>query len=78
MSSLLQVGVLGQLLFFLCTSKLFSILGSRGCAGRFDDSTLTIIVPSKGVRVTVAESLKRDLVKISEWVWPLGDEIKYE
>ena len=32
-----------------------------------DDSTLIAVVPPPGVRVTVAESLSRDLVKISEW-----------
>ena len=33
-----------------------------------DDSTLIAVVPSSGVRVTVAESLCRDLVsKVSEW-----------
>ena len=35
--------------------------------GYADDSTLTAVVPSLGVRVTVAESLSRDLVKVSEW-----------
>ena len=32
-----------------------------------DDSTLIAVVPSLGVRVTVAESRIRDLVKVSEW-----------
>ena len=32
-----------------------------------DDFTLIAVVPSPGVRVTVAESLSRDLVKVSEW-----------
>ena len=32
-----------------------------------DDSTLIAVLPSPGVRVTVAESLSRDLVKFSEW-----------
>ena len=31
------------------------------------DSTLIAVVPSPGVRVTVAESLTRDLGKVSEW-----------
>ena len=35
--------------------------------GYADDSTLIAVVPSPGVRVTVAESLSRDLVKVSEW-----------
>ena len=32
-----------------------------------DDSTLLSVVPSPGVRVSVAESLNRDLGKVSEW-----------
>ena len=31
------------------------------------DSTLIAIVTSPGVRVSVAESLNRDLTKVSEW-----------
>ena len=44
----------------------FSILENKliGCA---DDSTLIAIMPSPGVKVTLAESLSRDLVKVSEW-----------
>ena len=57
--------VLGQLLFLLCTSELFSILGNK-LIGYADDSTLIAIVPSPCVRVTVVESLSRDLVKVSE------------
>ena len=32
-----------------------------------DDSTLMAVVPSPGVRVTVADSLIRDLGRVSEW-----------
>ena len=35
--------------------------------GYADDFTLRAVVPSPGVRVTVAESLSRDLMKVSEW-----------
>ena len=35
--------------------------------GYADDFTLIAVVPSPGIRVTVAESLSRDLVKVSEW-----------
>ena len=35
--------------------------------GYADDSTLIAVVPSPGHRVAVAESLSRDLVKVSEW-----------
>ena len=58
--------VLGPLLFLLCTSEFFSILENK-LIGYADDSTLTAIVPSPSVRVTVAASLSRDLVKVSEW-----------
>ena len=58
--------VLGPLLFFLHTSELFSILENK-LIGYTDESTLIAVVPSPGVRVTVAESLSRDLVKVSEW-----------
>ena len=35
--------------------------------GYADDSTLIAVVLSPGLRVAVAESLSRDLVKVSEW-----------
>ena len=35
--------------------------------GNADDSTLMAVVPSAGVGVTVAESLIRDLGRVSEW-----------
>ena len=35
--------------------------------GYADDSTLNGVVPSPGVRVTVAESLIRDLGTVSDW-----------
>ena len=34
------------------------------------DSTFTAVVPSPGIRVTVAESLIRDLGRVSEWFQP--------
>ena len=39
--------------------------------GYNDDFTLVDVVPSPGVRVTVAESLIRDVVTVSEWcdIW---------
>ena len=58
--------VLGPLLFLLYTSKLFSILENK-LIGYADDSTSMAIGPSPGVRVTAAESLSDDLVKVSEW-----------
>ena len=35
--------------------------------GYTDDSTLTAVVPSPGLRVAVAESLSHDLMKVNEW-----------
>ena len=35
--------------------------------GYADDSTLMAVVPPPGVRVAVAESLIRDLDRVSEW-----------
>ena len=61
-----QDSVLGPLLFLLHTSKLFSILENK-LIGYADDSTLMAVVPSQGARVTVAESLNRDLVRVNAW-----------
>ena len=61
-----QGSVLGPLMFLLYTSELFSILESK-LIGYADDSTLMAVVPSPGVRVAVAESLIRDLGRVSEW-----------
>ena len=61
-----QDSVLGPLLFFLYTSELFSIFENK-LIGYADDSTLIAAVPSPGVRVAVAESLIRDLGRVSEW-----------
>ena len=58
--------VLGQLLFLLYTSELFSILENK-LIGYANDSTLMAVVPFSCLRVTVAESRSRDLVKVSEW-----------
>ena len=61
-----QGRVLGPLLFLLYTSELFSILENK-LIGYADDSTLMAVVPSPGVGVRVAESLIRDLGRVSEW-----------
>ena len=58
--------VLGLLLFLLYTSDFFSILENK-LISYADDSTLMAVVPSIGVRVTVAESLIRDFGRVSEW-----------
>ena len=61
-----QGSVLGPVLFLLYTSEFFSILDNK-LIGYADDSTLMAVVPSPGVRVAVAESLIRDLGRVSEW-----------
>ena len=57
---------MGPLLFLLYTSELYSILRNKPI-GYADDPTLMAVVPSPGVRVTVAESLISDLGRVSEW-----------
>ena len=61
-----QGSVLGPFLFLLYTSELFSIL-ENNLIGYADDSTLMAVVPSLGAKVTVAESLNRDLVRVNAW-----------
>ena len=61
-----QGSVLGPLLFLLYTSELFSIMENKLICYA-DDSTLIAVVPSPGLRVAVAESLTRDLVKVNKW-----------
>ena len=61
-----QGSVFSPLWFLLYTSELFSILENK-LIGYADDSTQIAVVPSPGLRVAVAESLSRDLVKVSEW-----------
>ena len=55
-----------SLLFLLHNSELFFILETKQL-GYADVPTLVAVVPSPGVRVTLAESLIRDLGKVSEW-----------
>ena len=61
-----SVGKADPLLFLLYTSELFWILENK-LIGYADDSTLMAVVPSPCVRVAVAESLIRDLGRVSEW-----------
>ena len=60
-----QDSVVCPLLFLMYTSELFSILENI-LIGYADDFTLLVVVPSPAVRVTVAEFLSSDLVKVSE------------
>ena len=57
---------MGPLLFLLYTSELFSILENK-LIGYADDFTLIAVVACHGFRVAVAESLIRDLGRVSEW-----------
>ena len=66
MSGVPQGSVWCPLLFLLYTSELFSILENK-LIGYADDSALIAVVLSPGVRVTVAESLSRDIVKVRVW-----------
>ena len=66
MSGVGQGSVLGPLLFLQYTSELFSFLDDKLIVYSHD-STLIAVVSSPGVRVLVAESWSRDLVKVSEW-----------
>ena len=61
-----QGSISGPLLFLLYTLELFSILENK-LIGYANDSTLIAFVPFPRLRVTVAESLSRDHVKVSEW-----------
>ena len=53
-------------MFLIYTSELFYVLENK-LIGYADDSTLIAVVPSPGLGVAVAESMSRDLVKVSEW-----------
>ena len=64
-SGVSQSSVLGPLLLILYTSLLFSILWNK-LIGYADNYTLIAVVPSSGLRVAVAESLSRDLVKVNK------------
>ena len=70
-SGVQQGRVLGQLLFLLYSSELFSILENK-LIGYADDSTLLAVVPYPLVRVTVAVSLIRELGRVSDWCDLLG------
>ena len=52
-----------------CTLRSFSIPENKLIFDA-DDTTLMAVMPSTAVRVTVAESLIRDLGRVSEW-WDL-------
>ena len=57
---------MGPFLFILYTLELFSILKNK-LIDYADDSTLMAVVPSPGARVTVAECLNRDFVRVNAW-----------
>ena len=66
---------MGPLLFLLYMSELFSIFQNK-LISYADESTLISVVPSQGARVAVAESLIRDLGRVSEWCDLLGMKLK--
>ena len=70
-SGLPQGGVLGLLLFLLPTLELFLILENK-LIGYADDYNLIAIMSSPAGRVTVAEILSRDLIKVREWCDHIG------
>ena len=61
-----QGSVVGLLLYLLYTSELFYILKNK-LISYADDPTLMAVVPSPGIKVSVAESLIHDLSRVSEW-----------
>ena len=61
-----QGRILGPLLFTCTPRSFFSILEKK-LIGWPMTPTLIAVVPSPGVRVTVPESLIRDLGRVSEW-----------
>ena len=66
-----QGSVLLPLLYLLYTFELFSILKNK-LIGYANDYTLMAVVPSPDVTLTAAESLIRDLGRVSEWCDFLG------
>ena len=59
-TGVLQGSLFGPLLFLLYTLEFLSLLENE-LVGYADDSTLITVVPSPGIRVTVAESLNNGL-----------------
>ena len=61
-----QGSVLGPILFVIYTADLFEVVENR-LVNYADDSTLYAIVKRPSSRLSVAESLNRDLARISDW-----------
>ena len=61
-----QGSVLGPLLFILYTHDMWFGLENKLVAYA-DDATLLAVIPSPDMRLSVSESINRDLAKINEW-----------
>ena len=70
-----QGSVLGPQLFLLYNAELFSIVENK-LYGYADDSTLVAVVPSRGERVAVSESMNHDLNRVSVWCNLWGMKLK--
>ena len=70
LSGVPQGSILSRSLFLPYTSELFTVLENK-LISYADDHTLMASVTFPGVRVTAAESLIRDLGRVSEWcdIW---------
>ena len=66
-----QGSVLGPLLFIIYTHDMWSNL-ENDLLAYADDATLVAVVPSPNMRTAVADSLNRDLAKISDWCTSWG------
>ena len=70
----ISIGLWQINMFIRHSSELFSMLENK-LVGYCDESTLITVVPSPGVRVTVAESMIRDLGCVSGWCDLWGMEL---
>ncbi len=72
-----QGSVLGSLFLILYISELFNIV-HNDLYGYADDSTLVSVIDSSADRLTIAQSLDKDLERISEWCSAWGMKLNAE